>query len=206
MGEEDGGSCVCERGNLMAECNKKYPGTMLAVLRADQEMLEALCEEYKVYPVNYNCPGQVSVAGKVERIEQFKERLTAEKIRFIPLSVSGSFHTPHMKHVSIGLLKYFEEISIQSPRIPMYANTTSKPYLEEKALINHLISRQVSHSVQWEKILRRMHANGCDIFIECGPGQTLSGFVKKTLKDVDIYNVNDMESLERTCESLAVYA
>ena len=89
---------------------------------------------------------------------------------------------------------------------PIYSNYTSKPYPENCEEISELISKQVSNSVKWEKTLRRMYENGCDTFIECGPGTTLSGFVKKTLKDVEVYNVSDMESLNEVCEKLAVYA
>lgn len=202
----DAFSLVCKRAEAMGVCNVKYPGTMVAVLRADNEKLNELCAECKVYPVNYNCPGQVSVAGKIHRIERFKERLAEEKIRCIQLAVSGSFHTPYMEEASEVLAKALGEMDINEPKMPIYSNYTSKPYPENSEEISELISKQVSNSVKWEKTLRRMYENGCDTFIECGPGTTLSGFVKKTLKDVEVYNVNDMESLNEVCEKLAVYA
>ena len=181
LSDEDAFKLVCKRADAMAECNKKYPGTMVAVLRADNEKLNELCDECRVYPVNYNCPGQVSVAGKIHRIEKFKERLDKEGIRCVQLAVSGSFHTPYMKDAS--------DVSDYEP--------------------SELISRQVSNSVKWEKILRRMYDNGCTTFVECGPGKTLSGFVKKTLRDksdVEIYNVSDMESLDTVCDAILVNA
>ncbi len=202
--EQNAFSLVCNRANFMAECNVKYPGTMVAVLRADSKQVEKLCEECGVYAVNYNCPGQIAVAGKVERIERFKEKLAGLKIRCVQLAVSGSFHTPYMGGASEGMAKVLEDMEVNAPELPLYSNYTANPYPENKEEISELICKQVSHSVKWEETIRNMHENGCDIFIECGPGQTLSGLVKKTLSDVEIYNVSDMDSLLKTCEALSV--
>lgn len=209
LSDEDAFKLVCKRADAMAECNKKYPGTMVAVLRADNEKLNELCDECRVYPVNYNCPGQVSVAGKIHRIEKFKERLDKEGIRCVQLAVSGSFHTPYMKDASDVLADTMKHMELNKTKIPVYSNYTSKRYDVSDYEPSELISRQVSNSVKWEKILRRMYDNGCTTFVECGPGKTLSGFVKKTLRDksdVEIYNVSDMESLDTVCDAILVNA
>lgn len=203
LSDEDGFKLVCSRANAMAKCNEKYPGTMVAVLRADNEMLKELCLECKVYPVNFNCPGQVAVSGKVHRIEKLKGRLAEEGIRCIQLAVSGSFHTPYQQDASDELASVLGTMDIHESSLPVYSNYTSKTYEKSDYSTIELISKQVSNSVKWEKILRRMHDNGVDTFIECGPGKTLSGFVKKTLSDVAIYNVSDMESLENVCAALS---
>lgn len=204
--EEEAFQLVCNRGALMADCNKKYHGTMVAVLRADREQLEVLCAECGVFAVNYNCPGQIAVAGKIEKIDAFKARLDELKIRYVQLAVSGSFHTPYMQDASKGLAVVLNDMDIHVSEIPVYSNYTSKVYPDDENKIGELICKQPSHSVKWEKTLRHMYESGCDTFIEFGPGETLSGFVKKTLKDVNIYHVSDMKSLEATCEKLAVYA
>lgn len=208
LSEDEAFELVCSRAEAMGECNVKYPGTMVAVLRADNDKLKALCEECRVYPVNFNCPGQVAVAGKIHRIEKFKERLKEEGIRCVQLAVSGSFHTPYMSEASDKLAEALRYMEVNEPDITVYSNYTSRPYPDNPDEICELISRQVSNSVKWEKTLKRMYDNGCDTFIECGPGTTLSGFVKKTLKgaDIEVYHVSDIESLDKVCEALAVYA
>lgn len=195
---------VKRRAELMGECNIKYPGTMCAVLRADEDLLEELCRECGVYAVNYNCPGQTSVAGNLDKMEDFYAKLEEHKIRCVKLAVSGSFHTPYMQEASEGLSDMLKTLSVNAPKLPVYANYTAECYPDNADEICELISMQVSHSVKWEATIRNMYDTGVDTFIECGPGQTLSGLVRKTIKDVNIYNVNDMESLKATCEKLGV--
>lgn len=202
--EEDGFDLVCKRAELMGECNRKYPGSMAAVLRTEPDKLAGLCSEYGVYAVNYNCPGQTSVSGNADKMEEFMAKLKEIGIRYVKLPVSGSFHTPYMSDAAKGLATAVESINVKASDIPVYSNYTAMYYPDNASDIRRLISMQVSHSVKWEDIIRNMYKNGCDTFIECGPGQTLSGFVKKTLKDVNIYNVNSMESLMDTCSKLNI--
>ena len=204
LDDRSGFELVKRRAELMGECNIKYPGTMCAVLRADADLLEELCSECGVYAVNYNCPGQTSVAGNLDKMEAFYAKLEEHKISSVKLAVSGSFHTPYMKDASEGLSVMLNTLSVNAPKLPVYANYTAGCYPDKADEICELISMQVSHSVKWEETIRNMYDTGVDTFIECGPGQTLSGLVRKTLKGVNIYNVNDMESLKATCEKLGV--
>ena len=195
--EEEGFSLVCKRGELMQAAATKVRGGMLAVLRMDPKELEALCEEVGVYPVNYNCPGQIVVSGEAEKIGEMKEKLTELKVRFVELAVSGPFHTPYMLSASEGLEVELKSgwYKVNAPKLPLYANMTAKCYPDNTSEILSLVTGQVSHSVRWEDTLKNMAAEGFDTFIECGPGVTLSGLVRKTLKDVKIYHVADRESL-----------
>lgn len=202
--EEEGFSLVCKRGELMGECNRKYPGSMAAVLRADPDVLSDLCAEYGVYAVNYNCPGQTTVSGNVDKMDAFMAKLKETGIRYVKLPVSGSFHTPYMSDASEGLKTALEGVDVKASRIPVYSNYTAQCYPKEQDGIKELVCMQVSHSVRWEDTIRNMYEKGCDTFIECGPGQTLSGLVKKTLKGVGIYNVNSIETLEETCAKLGL--
>ncbi len=196
---------VCLRGNLMSEAADKHQGSMIAVLRADKEELIDLCKECGVYPVNFNCPGQIAVSGETDKIENLKNVLTEKKIRFVPLAVSGPFHTPYMETASAGLAEELNNLDVRSAEIPLYGNMTAKPYPKEKDEIIKQISGQVSNSVQWEDTVRNMKEDGVDIFIECGPGKVLASLVKKTLKDVLICNVSDMDSLKDTMEKVNAY-
>ncbi len=195
---------VCRRGELMQEAATKVQGGMLAVLRCPKEELEALCEEVGVYPVNYNCPGQIVVSGTVEKIGTMKEALTERKVRFVELAVGGPFHTPYMQSASDGLRTELQNGSYHlSPgKCDLYGNQLAAPYPQSVEEMVERIALQASHSVRFEDTLNKMAQEGFDTFIECGPGTTLSGLVKKTLKDVRIYQVSDVESLGKTLEAL----
>ncbi len=201
---EDAFRLVTVRGKLMHEASGRVKGKMAAVLKADPEELRLLCKDYGVYPVNYNCPGQIVVSGSVDKMDAFCEELGNRKIRYVNLPVSGAFHTPYMESASEGLKKELSggSYDIRPSFRTLYSNLSGQPYTSEKEQITESISKQVSGSVRWEEIIREMSARGIDTFIECGPGNTLSGFVKRTLKDVRILNVSDRVSLKNALEEL----
>ena len=201
---EDAFKLVTVRGKLMQDASEKVRGKMAAVLRMDTDELEALCKEAGVYPVNYNCPGQIVVSGSEEKMDAFTEELGNRKVRFVNLPVGGAFHTPYMESASVGLAKELKEGGYEfsdSKRV-LYSDLTASAYPADKEGRIENISKQVSGSVRWEEIIKKMAEEGVDTFIECGPGNTLSGFVKRTLKDVRIFNVSDRESLKNTLEGL----
>lgn len=201
---EDAFKLVTVRGKLMQTASEIVKGKMAAVLRMDKDELESVCKEAGVYPVNYNCPGQIVVSGSEEKMDAFTEMLGARKVRFVNLPVGGAFHTPYMESASIGLEKELSEGGYEfaeTERI-LYSDLTASVYPSGKEEIIRTISKQVSGSVRWEEIIKKMAEDGVDTFIECGPGNTLSGFVKRTLKDVRILNVSDRESLKKTLEEL----
>ena len=191
---------VCKRADFMQKASEKVKGSMVAVIGMDKDKLAGLCKDSNVYPVNYNCPGQIVVSGKADDMDKFKEDLKNAEARFIELSVGGSFHTPYMQEASDSLkeeLKSKGSYNLVAPVKPLYANKTASPYPDETNEMIDLLSGQISSSVRWEDTLKNMAQNGVDTFIECGPGKTLSGFVKRTVKGARIYNIIDMASLEK---------
>lgn len=196
---------VCKRGQLMQKASEDVDGVMIAVMRMDKEELVDLCKEYGVYPVNFNCPGQIVVSGEADRIDKLKEALAEKKVRFVQLAVGGAFHTPYMITASKGLK---EELSseklynINKPYISVYANKTAKPYPDNKEEMVETLTDQIANSVKWEETLTNMSEDGVDTFIECGPGKTLSGFVKRTVPGARIFNVSDLDSLKLTIEEM----
>ena len=196
---------VCKRGQLMQKAAEAQEGSMIAVLKMAKKELKDLCEKIGVYPVNYNCPGQIVVSGSVDKINELKEELKAQNVRFIELPVGGPFHTPYMKEASKGLKEELELnkiYNINKTYIPLYANKTAKPYTAEKEDMIETFSEQVCNSVQWEETLLNMAKDGVDTFIECGPGKTLSGFVKRTVPGAKTLNVSDIETLNKTVEEV----
>ncbi len=196
---------VCKRGHFMKDASDKVNGSMVAVLRMNVDELKELCSECGVYPVNFNCPGQIVVSGEDAAMQVFKEALKEKDVRFMELAVSGSFHTPYMKEASERLLAELTEeniYNINKTYIPLYANRTAEPYPDEPLKMAGILSEQVSNSVRWEETLLNMSRDGVDTFIECGPGKTLSGFVKRTLPSARVYSVNDMKSLLAAKEAI----
>ncbi|SFB97205.1 ACP S-malonyltransferase [Butyrivibrio sp. YAB3001] len=192
---------VCLRGELMHKAATQNAGAMIAVLKMDRDELALLGKETGTYLVNYNCPGQIVVSGKEENIEKLKALLTEKKVRFIQLSVGGPFHTPYMEETSDKLkkeLKESDKYQVKAPQLPLFSNKTAQMYPEKEDEIIDIFSAQVSNSVKWEDILTNMEKMQIDTFVECGPGKTLSGFVKRTVKGAKILNVSDIESLGST--------
>ncbi len=200
LSEEDGFKLVCKRGELMQKAALEHDSVMAAVLKMDNQAVENICEKYdNVYPVNYNSPGQLVVAGLKEEMELFKADIKQAGGRVVPLNVSGGFHTPFMKKASEGLETEINKYTLNSPQIPIYSNYTAKPYGEN---IKELIINQIKNPVKWQETVENMILDGIDTFIEVGAGKTLSGLIGKISQDVKIFNVEDKASLKNTIEAL----
>lgn len=197
---EDGFKIVCLRGKYMQEASEKVSGGMVAVLMLSSDVVEQLCSNYEnVYPVNYNCPGQISVAGLNEELEQFTADVKKAGGRSIKIKVNGIFHSPFMKEASVQFRTEIDRFNINDSDIPMYSDYTSKPYSGE---YKDLLENQICNPVRWQTLIENMIDDGADTFIEIGPGKTLCGLIKKINKDVRIFNVEDSESLKKTVEEV----
>ena len=195
------------RGKYMQEEVPVGVGAMAAILALDADTVREICaqasEKGIVEPANFNCPGQITVAGEVAAVEYACE-IAKEKgaKRAMLLPVSAPFHCSMLKGAGEKLAKALENITVSDPQVPLITNVTAD-YVASKEDIKDLLIRQVSSSVLFEESLRRMLDDGVDTFVEIGPGKALSGFVKKITKDVAIYNVEDMASLEKLKAALA---
>jgi [acyl-carrier-protein] S-malonyltransferase len=178
--ERCGFSLVCRRGELMQEAADMHDTSMAAVVKLDNETVERLCAKYTdVYPVNYNCPGQVSVSGLSSQMTEFAADVRAAGGRAIPLKVKGAFHSPFMESAARGFASELEKsVGGALPRngIVLYSDLTAQPYTED---VIGLLSRQICSPVKWEQLIRNMIADGVDEFVEIGPGKTLAGMIAK---------------------------
>lgn len=201
--EEDGFSFVCRRAKAMDYAAQKNPAGMAAVLKLDNETVEKICQEFvRVYPVNYNCPGQlVAACGKPE-LEAFCNRVKEYKGKAVPLAVSGGFHSPFMDSAQQELHHEIGNYHLNVPKLPIYANITAECYPQDQHECEEILTSQVTHPVLWEKTIRNMVEEGFTTFIEVGPGKTLSGLVKKINKDVTVCRVENKETLEETLRAL----
>lgn len=200
---EDAFRLVVKRGEAMSVCASENPGAMAAIVKLTDEKVEELCAGFdKVWPVNYNCPGQVSCAGTPESIDALCEAAKAAGGRGIKLAVSGAFHTPFMANATEALREALSGMTVSAPKIPLWSNFTGERYPDDTAVIAENVAKQASNSVRWAKSLVDMQANGFDVYVEVGAGKTLSGLVAKTLKDVTIANVADGDTLAATLSAL----
>lgn len=198
--EKDGFSLVCRRGELMQEAAQEHPSAMAAVLKLKDETVEQLCAGFPdVYPVNYNCPGQLVVAGGTEHLDQFCELAAEAGGRAKKLAVGGGFHSPFMEQAASAYLQELLRIGVNPPRIPVYGNRTAAPYEENRET---MLAEQMKNPVLWTKTVERMAADGVDTFVEVGPGKTLSGLVKRILPHAAVYRVEDAATLEETIQAL----
>ena len=152
-----------------------------------------------MWPVNYNCPGQLVCAGEKSQIEAFCGKVAEAGGKAVPLAVSGGFHSPFMESASQTLREVLEPMELAEARVPVYANYTAQPY---DGSAKELLTQQVKNPVRWQETVERLVELGVDTFIECGPGKTLCGLIRKTAKGVKTLNVQDGETLQAALEAV----
>ena len=187
------------RGRAMTEAAAGIDSAMMAVLALDRDKLQSACEQASdlgvVSIANYNCPGQLVIAGEraaVEKAAALAKELGAR--RALPLNTSGPFHTRLLEPASQALHRYFADIPFGGPRFPVYFNCLGGP-MGEGDTIPALLERQVMSSVYMEDCIRRMAEDGVEVFVEIGPGKALSGFVRKTVPGVKCCAVTTVEDV-----------
>ena len=199
--QAEGFSLVTKRGEAMQAAAEKVDSAMAAVLKLANEKVEELCRMHPgVFPVNYNGPGQLVVAGLKSSLGDFLSDVAANGGRAVPLNVSGGFHSPFMESASIRLAQVLSGMDVKAPQMPVYANYTAEPYGENDAKL--LLEKQVSNPVRWQQTVERMIEAGVDTFVEVGAGKTLCGLIKKTNRTVKVYNVEDADTLAATLAAL----
>lgn len=201
------------RGNAMMQAAKGQSCAMSAVLGMESDAVNEVCEQYKkdhtgyITVANYNCPGQYVICGEEEAVTDVEAMLKEHGAkRCVRLNVSGPFHTKFMAPAGEALKDYFSKMDFAKPSIPVLMNLTGDFYQEGEDL-KELLVGQVQNSVRFENQLVAMMDAGVDTFVEIGPGNTLSGFLKKTAKavgkDVTIMGIDSVSDFEAVCEKLA---
>lgn len=187
--DETGFRLVCRRGELMQAAAEQHDTSMAAVVKLTPEVVQELCGKYSaVYPVNFNCPGQITVSGLSSQMPDFFADVKAAGGRAIPLKVKGAFHSPFMNDAADAFAEELARADIKKNAVTLYSNVTACPYTED---VVGLLSKQICSPVQWEKIIRNMIANGIDTFIEIGPGKTLTNMIKKIDPEVAVSAVTE---------------
>jgi [acyl-carrier-protein] S-malonyltransferase len=211
---------VRERGRLMHEEELACPGGMAAVIGMDAEPLQGVCQEAtqcalaalpaapthpgqgQVVVANYNAPGQIVISGEQHALTLATELARARGAkRVIPLSVSGAFHSPVMQPAAINLARSIETADIRDASIPIIANITAQPLTQAQELRVEL-AQQVATSVQWTRTIEYLTSVGITTFIEIGPGQALTGMIKRIAKGSTTINVGNVAEVEKAAASI----
>lgn len=198
---DDGFHFVCERAAVMQEVSRRHPGGMAAVLKLSAAEVETLCAGIgDIYPVNFNCPGQLVVAGSAESLARLGIAAAASGGRAVALKVSGAFHSPYMDEAADALRIILKGYILAAPRLPVYANLTAGPYPPQPAA---LLADQVNHPVLWQQTIERMILDGATDFIEVGAGSTLCGLISKTDSAVRTISIQSPESFDEAINRYA---
>jgi len=198
LGLQDALRLVRERGRLMQQAVPVGEGAMAAILGGDQETVERVCAQTAgvVEPGNYNCPGQLVIAGAKGAVEKACESLAAAGSKFRVLPVSAPFHSSLMQPAEDAFRPHLEGAAFSDPAFPVYVNVDARPVTSAQAAREALV-RQVSRAVRWEQTITRMLEDGVGTFVEIGPGKVLTGMIRridKTAKRVNVESPADFEA------------
>ncbi|WP_027718276.1 ACP S-malonyltransferase [Desulfovirgula thermocuniculi] len=192
---------VRKRGQFMQEAVPLGAGGMVAVIGLDAARVEEVCREASkggavVEPANYNCPGQVVVAGEMAALERAVELAKAAGARrCVYLPVSAPFHSRLMRPAGARLAAELARVPVADPRFPVVSNVTAS-YVTSREEVVRLLVEQVYSPVRWEESMRRLINDGVDAFVEVGPGTVLCGLMKRISREAACRGVQDPPSLE----------
>jgi len=188
------------RGKFMQEAVPVGEGAMAAILGMEREDVEKLCEEVAageiLSPANFNCPGQIVIAGHSNAVQRAIERVKQEGKRATLLPVSAPFHSSLMKPAGARLERALEEITVRDLNVPVVTNVEAE-INTSKDRVKPLLVAQVSSPVRWEESMRRMIKEGIEQVLEIGPGKVLSGLMKRIDPKIEIKNIEDIQTLRK---------
>lgn len=201
MSISDAIKIVRARGQIMSEALPAGTTSMAAVLAMEAKKIQEVIEEIDgVTIANYNCPGQIVITGTKEAVEIATHKLSeAGAKRVIPLKVSGAFHSPLLEDASLKLKEELGKYEIRKPNIPVIYNVTGQ---EDEGNLIDILTKQIKSSVYFYQSLQYMIAKGVEAIVEIGPGKALSAFVKKTDRNIPVYSVDSIESLNKMLGAL----
>lgn len=195
------------RGRFMQEAVPLGEGGMAAIIGSNPETIVKVCgevstEDLPVQAVNFNCPGQVVIAGATAAVEKACKALKeAGARRAIMLKVSAPFHSTLMEPAALRLKEVLDKIDIHDTAIPVVANVNAKEETKADEIRKNLVD-QAAHPVHWEESIRNMVAGGVDMTVEAGPGTVLTGFMKKIARSVPCHHAEDVATIDEVVAAL----
>lgn len=198
---------VHKRGEFMQEAVPIGKGSMAAILALPREQVVEICQQVNdevgsVQAVNFNCPGQIVIAGETAAVEKAAELMKAAGAkRAVMLPVSAPFHSRLMEPAADKLKVELDKVTLSDAQIPVVANVNGQILTDASAIKESLV-KQAASPVLWEDCVATMVNFGAQAFVEVGPGKVLTGFTKKINKEMQLANVEDVASLAKTLEFL----
>jgi [acyl-carrier-protein] S-malonyltransferase len=192
---------VRERGKAMQHAGIVNPGTMAAIIGLSKELVSESCSlasnEGVVQPANYNSADQIVISGSVNGVRKAMELCKAKGAKLVKeLVVSGAFHSPLMQTAKDKLKEDLDKTPIYDARIPVYANATAKPVIQNEEIKN-LLFEQVTAPVKWEETITNLISDGIEEFFEIGPGKVLQGLVKRINPEVKCSCIDKYSDVEK---------
>lgn len=193
----DAVALVRERGEAMAATARENPGAMAAIIGLEEEVVEELCDATAgVWLANFNCPGQVVVSGLSEPVATLLAEASQRGARrTVPLRISGAFHSPLVAAAAERLRPRIEAIVWRQPAVAFMSTVTAR--LEQAPALPAVLVSQLTAPVRFTQAIRRLLDLGVDTFVEIGPGQVLSGLIKRCDRTVSTLSVGDLSGLEK---------
>jgi [acyl-carrier-protein] S-malonyltransferase len=187
----------------MAEAAAAHPGSMAAILGLEDEVVENLCRRILgVWPANYNCPGQIVVSGENPAVDECIELAQeAGARRTVKLKVSGAFHSPLVARAADRLRPAIERVKFEDPVAPFMSTVTAR--LESAQRMAPLLVDQLTAPVRFTQAASELMREGVKTFVEVGPGNVLSGLVRRIDRSVKAVSVNNLAALDKLPETLA---
>ncbi|HOW28567.1 MAG TPA: ACP S-malonyltransferase, partial [Elusimicrobiota bacterium] len=201
---------VKARGEAIQEASEKIPGTMAALIGLERAQVVDLCKTASAKgvcePVNYNCPGQIVIAGAVDAVkEAIALAQQAGATKSILLNVSGPFHSSLMKPAADKMRPVLESAAIVDAAVPVTTNVDGQP-TRSASEIRQKLALQIDHAVLWEDGIRQLAGQSPDLFLEAGPGRVLSGLLRRIDKTKKAANVEDRKSVESLLQQCGLTA
>jgi [acyl-carrier-protein] S-malonyltransferase len=202
MKVEDAIALVRERGLAMAEAAKRNPGSMAAILGLDDETVERICRRIlNVWPANYNCPGQVVVSGENASVDEACVAAEEEGARrAVKLRVSGAFHSPLVARAADRFRPALGKVKFSEPTAPFMSTVTAR--VENARRMGPLLVDQLTAPVRFTQAAQALVKEGVNTFVEVGPGNVLSGLVKRIDRGVKTISVSSPAAVDQLEETL----
>ena len=189
---EEGLKLVAARGRYMQAAAVASPGGMVAIMGADEQQVQQLCDASAdgqvLAPANFNAPGQIVVSGSLGACRRVAEAAEAAGFKASPLKVAGAFHSPLMQAAADAMAGELERVVFASPSVPVYSNVTAQPHGDPSS-IKRLLVDQIVSPVKWEQTMKGLIAVEGARFIELSPGRTLAGLARRINRRVAIESV-----------------
>ena len=203
LSDRDAIALVSERGRATAEAAREHPGAMAAVLGLEDSVVEELCAGIdNVWPANYNCPGQIVVSGENAAVDRLIGEATAAGARkTVKLRVGGAFHSPLVGRAADRLRPALESVRFREPATPFMSTVTAQ--IESAERLVDLLVQQLTGPVKFTQSVRGLVQQGVGMFVEIGPGQVLSGLIRRCDRSLRTISVGDPDSLRMLLETLS---